>query len=204
MKMIHLSVAMMLIAPPVLAGGLAQPAQSVVLAPAEPAQTWTGFYAGLQVEDITRGASSVGSSAFDGTLWGGFIGYRYDFGDWVLGVEFDYLVGEGQTFVTSPPPGLVWDDYNRFGIEIGYDLGHVLVYGTAGRTGYDITQEIPGGTVTAGGDGIFMGFGIDYLLTDRFIIGAEILHDDVNVTGPFNIDVDLETTVIGISAAYRF
>src|ERR1043166_790855 len=70
-----------------------------------PLWTWTGFYAGVNVgyswgrsdttvtvTDATTGALlAVGSSRFDltGPIGGGQIGYNWQTGNWVLGIETD-------------------------------------------------------------------------------------------------------------------
>jgi opacity protein-like surface antigen len=187
-----------LLALPAFAGGTApQTGLTPVVAPAPAAGTdWTGAYAGLQAEN--GNATILGGPPdpeFDGTFLGVFGGYRYDFGTWVLGGEIDYVTGE----LTSAIPAGSVDDLLRAGVELGFDAGQALFYGTAGWARVGLTDPV-GATDN---DGYFYGVGMDYLVTDRITVGFELLwHDFDEVGNPPPATMDM--TTIGINAGIRF
>ena len=180
---------------PALAGGLQQPvpepaAPAAPLPPA-PAPTlggdWTGGYAGLQL-----GYGDVnGSGAADGDdfLYGAHVGYRYDFGTFVLGGELDYdfadidLNGAAET-----------DSVARLKLQAGYDFGRTLGYFTAGVA--DLDTSIGSET------GEFYGIGVAYQINERYTVGAELLEhsfDDIGGTG-----VEADATTLTVRGSIRF
>lgn len=186
-----------------LAGGVAEPTP---MAPqAEPTPDWTGFYVGLEFGTITDGTDrGFGTDAdFDGTLLGFFGGYRYDFGEFVVGAELDYVMGSGDyTPLDGPDAGNDLDiDYNaitRIGAEAGYDAGPALIYATAGFAALDITLF----DTDFSDEGHFFGAGIDYRVTETVTLGAELLHHDFS---DFEVDEnDLKVTTFSINAAFLF
>lgn len=187
------------------AGGAVAPVDPapapIVPAPAPVGYDWSGFYGGVQLEygDVTADdAAGAPAASGDGVLYGVFGGYRYDLGNVVVGAELDLnladidLVDPAGTNIGS------LDTVHRLGAEVGYDAGPALLYGTAG-----VTQA----SATVGGadlqdNGYFFGAGVDYLVTDQIILGAEVLQhefDDFDSSG-----LDISATTFGISAAFRF
>jgi opacity protein-like surface antigen len=190
-----LASAAILAAAPALAGGVAPlPAQQPVeIVPVAATSDWTGAYAGLQV-DLFDGTAVLGGD-FEGNAFGLFGGYRHDFGTLVIGGEIDYMVGE----LDFALGGLDVDSLVRLGLEVGYDAGPALIYATVGLAQLEVSQ----GGASGDGDGLFYGLGIDYMVSDRVTLGAEILRhefDDFNNL-PGN---NLEATTFGINVAYRF
>lgn len=174
----------------------------VAPAPIVPAgYDWSGVYGGVQLEygnidaDTTAGADAAEG---DGVLYGIFGGYRYDFGTFVVGAELDLNLADID--LDDPAGDTIGslDAVHRLGGEVGYDAGPALIYGTAG-----IAQA----TATVGGTefqdtGYFYGAGVDYLLTDQIILGAEVLqHEFEDLDGS---DLDVSATTFGINAAFRF
>lgn len=174
-----------------LAGNLSEPVVETVATPVfEPVAVgtdWTGFYGGLNL-----GYADVdGSGAADGddTTYGLHLGYDYDFGNFVLGGEFEYddasvdLNGAAET-----------DSVMRLKLRGGYDLGRTLLYATAGAAKLE----------TSIGDdtGEFFGVGVAYQVTDRFTVGGELLEhrfDDIGGSG-----VDADATTFNLRASLRF
>lgn len=184
-------------AAPALAGGTAPtPTQTPVqIVPVAAGTDWTGAYAGLQF-DLLDGEATIGGG-LGGQAFGLFGGYRHDFGSFVLGGEIDYMVGE-----VSPDlggPSLDVDSLLRLGLEAGYDAGPALIYGTLGFARMEVS--VAGFSLDA--DGMFYGIGVDYALSERVTLGAELLrHRFENFGGaPGN---DLDATSFGINIAYRF
>ena len=180
------------------AGGFtetADPAPAPIV-PAAPIGTdWSGFYGGVQLDygDVTGEGALDGEG--DGALFGIFGGYRYDFGDFVVGGELDLTAAEID--LDNTLNGSL-DNVLRLGVEAGFDAGPALIYGTAG-VAYASADTAAGDLED---DGFFFGAGVDYLLTDQIVLGAEVLQhefDDFDGSG-----VDVSATTFGINAAFRF
>lgn len=174
-----------------------------VAAPASAQTTdWSGFYAGGQLEfasvdiDSTAGATVNEGS---GLMIGAAGGYRFDLGNVVLGATGSAVFGNvGASPVTpaaTPDPTL--DTLLRAGIEIGYDLGPVLVTGGVGQTFAIMTNS---SNRRQSEFGSYYGIGADYMLNDQIMIGADITRTNLdNFSGQ-----DVSVTSVGIGAAYRF
>ncbi len=195
----------LLAASSVHAGGVAPAPAPIPVTVAPPAEAWTGFYVGAQIDFIADGEDVGGGvdAEFDGTLYGVFAGYRYDLGSFVVGAEIDYMVGSGDytPIVVGAAPVTQDIDYDRLlrvGAEVGYDLGQALVYGTAGYAGLEITT----GGATFDGDGFFYGIGVDYRVSQRITVGGELLQHEFN---DFVVpDNDLSALTVGLNVAYNF
>lgn len=186
------------------AGGYVAPAPApapVPVAPAPISYDWTGAYGGVQLEyGSVTADDAAGAEAAEGTgaLYGVFGGYRYDFGDIVVGAEVDLNLAD---ITLESPAGAdigSLDSVHRLGLEVGYDAGPALLYGTVGAA--QASAEIGG--VDYDDTGYFFGVGVDYLVTDNITVGAELLQhefEDFDTTG-----LDVSATTFGINAAFRF
>ncbi|MEJ6395057.1 porin family protein [Gymnodinialimonas sp. 2305UL16-5] len=185
------------------AGGVVTPAPAPAPVPLPPApiSDWTGAYIGGQLEygDVTAD-DATGAEAAEGTgaLYGIFGGYRYDLGNLVVGAELDLNLADID--LESPAGADIGslDSVHRLGVELGYDAGPALLYGTVGAA--RASAEING--VDYDDNGYFYGVGIDYLVTDNVTVGAELLQhefDDFDGT-----DLDISATTFGVNAAFRF
>ena len=185
-----------------VAGGYVEPAAVAPLpvapAPAPTGYDWGGFYGGVQLEyGDAQIDDNAGNPFADGTgeVYGLFGGYRYDFGNFVVGAELDLMVASidiGGAF------GGTIDTIHRLGVEAGYDAGPALLYGTVGVAQASATR----GGLDLQDNGIFYGAGIDYLVTDQIVIGAEVLQHNFDDFDGTTLDVDV--TTFGINAAFRF
>jgi outer membrane immunogenic protein len=191
-----LATAAILVGAPAFAGGTAPaPAPAPMIVPVAATSDWTGAYAGLQLE-MLDGSAALGGG-FDGDTFGLFGGYRHDFGSFVLGGEIDYM--NGQLSQAGGSGSLDIDSLVRIGLEAGFDAGPALIYGTVGMAMLDVSV----GPVSRDANGTFFGIGVDYLLSDRVTLGAEILRHDFSDFAdiPGN---DIEFTTFGVNIAYRF
>ena len=184
-------------AAPALAGGTAPtPTPTPVqIVPVAAGADWTGAYAGVQL-DLLDGEANIGGG-LSGEAFGLFGGYRHDFGSFVLGGEIDYMVGELSPDIGGPSVDV--DALIRLGLEAGYDAGPALIYGTVGFA----RMELSVAGLSRDADGIFYGIGVDYAVSDRVTLGAELLRHRFESFGgvPGN---DLDATTFGINIAYRF
>ncbi|SLN65026.1 hypothetical protein AQS8620_02995 [Aquimixticola soesokkakensis] len=182
-----------------IAGGYVAPvAEPVVVAPAPvmmPSMDWSGAYAGVTLgyddADYDNDAGDVHISD-EAANYGAFAGYNYDFGKWVVGGE---LEGIGSDLELN---GAEADYIARAKAKVGYDAGKFLIYGTAGGAYAQLDRA---------GDklidtGYLYGVGLDYAVTDKVIVGAEVLQtefDDFDGTG-----TDISSTSVGARVSMKF
>jgi opacity protein-like surface antigen len=202
--------AVTLAAMPAFAGGMAEPAPAPAVVPAAPAPMpsadWTGAYGGIQLEygdvgfgvdaDFIDSITEDEDTSGDGFLGGIFAGYRYDFGDYVVGAEIDHLASDIDLDVGDAEGSL--DRITRLGVEAGYDAGPALIYGTVGAANASISVDGD----DSSSNGYFYGIGMDYAVTSQWTVGAELLQhefDDFDDSG-----TDVDATTFGINAAFRF
>ncbi len=159
-------------------------------APVNVGGDWTGFYTGLQLGHADAD-SATGALDGDDTSYGFHAGYDYDFGQFVLGGEFDY----DKTDINLGGGAASIDSVARAKIRGGYDLGRTLVYATAGAARAD--------TSVGNESGKFLGLGVAYQVTDRYLVGAEVLeHRFDDVGGVAGNDID--ATTFSIRGSLRF
>jgi len=196
MKRVTTTIAILLASSaPVFAGSFdPAPAEPVVAAPAPvlaaPSADWTGAYAGLQ---LGYGTGDVDGTDFDGVLGGAHVGYRADFGSWVLGGELDYNLAD---LGLDGGAGEI-DEIARLKLQAGYDLGDSLVYATAGGAyaGADI-----GGSLSD--TGWAAGLGFDTRITSNMTAGVEYLyHEFSNFDGTGS---DVTANTISAKVGFQF
>ena len=196
------SVVLVMAAAPALAGGMAEPQPEPVVVPtptsAPVGYDWTGPYVGAQLEygDVTV-EDGAGTEVDDGTgaLYGLFGGYRYDFGNVVLGGELD--LNAADIDLPRRVAGSL-DAVYRAGLEAGFEAGPTLIYGTLGYAYAEVRSD----GVDLDDDGYFFGVGVDYAVTEQITVGGEVLQhefEDFDGTG-----LDIDATTIGVNAAFRF
>ncbi|MEY3308857.1 MAG: hypothetical protein RLZZ413_2895, partial [Pseudomonadota bacterium] len=122
-------------------------------------------------------------------------GYRMDWGQWVGGVEADYDwsgIDLGDNDLGS------LDAVGRIKLQVGYDLGRTLIYGTGGWAYGDATVAGEGRSDW----GWLAGMGVDYMVNDAWLVGGEVLYHDFSNFDDSGIDID--ATTIKARVAYRF
>jgi outer membrane immunogenic protein len=176
-----------------------------------PALLWSGIYVGLNAGYSSSRESTHEFSAipYDGTnlehfrssaggfTGGGQIGYNYQTGPVVLGIETDFNYVNTSRSVTSPSGAVtanLSDAYmGTVRPRLGLGWGPWLFYGTGGLAYASVDTTITGNTantLTATNNDIRVGWaaggGIEYALNRKFSVRAEYLHSDlgsVNVSG---------------------
>lgn len=182
-----------------LAGGMATPVVEPAVVPvavvAQVTPDWTGFYGGAQL-----GYGSIDSTegVADGNGWLGglMMGYRYDFGTFITGIEGDYSwsnINLGSGDATGSLDALY-----HIKLQAGADLGQTFLYGTAGWAW--AKGDVAGESDTA--DGWVAGVGADYDLGNNWTLGAEVLYNSFDDVGGTTYDAD--ATTVMMRAAYRF
>ena len=181
------------------AGGLAEPvvtqapAPVPIAAPVSTGRDWTGFYVGgsLGFGDLDV-PNTTGD--FEGTTFGGHVGYNYDLGNIVIGGELEIV---GTNDFTLDGGDLELDSVLRAKARAGYDAGNYLPYVTAGFA--QATVSTDGADLED--NGLFYGVGLDFALSDTITIGGEVLRhefDDFDGAG------DVTADTFGLRVSYNF
>jgi outer membrane immunogenic protein len=201
---------------------------------AEAVYNWTGFYIGANggygwgkttSVDTVIGTSSTHNPS--GALAGGQIGYNWQAGSWVFGLEADGDWANIRGSAPCPNPAFGCASNTRalasFRGRIGYAAGPVLFYGTGG-VGYANTnynEFSVGGAIPPAGASAFystdrwgyaVGAGIEYGFTPNWSAKLEYMHygfDSVtappgtlSVGTPVSLSLRVDTIKVGIN--YRF
>jgi outer membrane immunogenic protein len=218
-----ISLAALIVATPALAADIAtRPIyKAPVLVPV--AYNWTGFYVGINAgygfgggsDVLTAGqdpatAAAIASGARPSTvsldrsgfLGGGQIGYNWQFGSMVAGIEADVAwtdFGDRTTFTAGGLNSTFRQDLDYLGTvrgRLGYAWDRTLIYGTGGLAYGGVNNRVdlfgPAGQLAYSGrsDGIKTGFtvggGIEQAIGGGWSAKLEYLyynlgHDNVNV-----------------------
>jgi len=191
------------------------PVKAPLPAPPPPAFTWTGLYLGASAGFITQGTTftDVGTATSPsfglfaeipgetlgingaGGIFGFDIGYNYQIGPWVLGVEADIsgttlnnstsalAFGEFPSSISSKLPGLA-----TLRGRVGYAFDRLLIYATGGFAAGTVSNTVsvsglPAAFSAATGDwqttGWTVGGGIEYAFTYNWILRLEGLYVDL-------------------------
>ncbi|WP_420558308.1 outer membrane protein [Roseovarius sp.] len=183
-------------AAPAFAGNLT-PVQDDVVAPPPPppaavTPNWTGLYGGAQLGYNNLDSNISGGD--DAVIGGLFVGYDYDFGDFVLGSSIDYDFTDAEVS-TAPNPQVDLENIFRAKLRAGYKLGNGLIYGTGGYA-KAYTDNL------GDDDGYFVGAGYETMVTDNFSLGGELLYHEFDNFNGTNADV--EPTTVQLRGTFRF
>jgi len=182
-----------------------------------PAYNWTGFYIGI------NGGGGFGRSTWDttgsfdtsGGLVGGTVGYNYQFGQAVAGVEgdIDWADISGTTNTACPPGCKTSDNWlSTVRGRLGYAADRFMPFITGGAAFGDIKATVPG---FVGADntkaGWTLGAGLEFAIAGNWTAKAEYLYVDL---GKFNCglscgvvaadNVSFTTNLIRAGVNYRF
>ena len=189
----------------------AGPPVASIVTPVE-GSDWTGFYAGLQF-DAVAGKTERDAVAdlfvipgfaadIEGSIVSGFVGYRWAFGQYIVGAELDIaLNGDGWMIYTEgglgPERPYDINSALRFGGEFGRELGGGLAYVGLGFTKLDVELDDE-----FDDQGYYVGIGYDYFVTDSIMVGVEInYHDFSELDGASD---RVTPITLGMNAAFKF
>lgn len=183
-----------------------------------PLYTWTGFYLGGNIGygwvdgsgtyTTTGWGNGVSSGPFsghgDGILGGGQIGYNYQMGAFVVGLETDFQGTGGTGHINGSAPGnalVAKSSIPWFGTirgRLGYAVNNWLFYVTGGGAYAD--NELKGtvngvnfGDVDKVGWSWTLGGGIEAFVAPRWSVKAEYLYIDT----PDSVPLPARTTASG-------
>jgi outer membrane immunogenic protein len=220
-----------------IAIGGAMAADEVVVVDAAPAFSWNGFYVGGLVGygwssvDVAEGPldrfgdGAPGEVIFsmdpEGVFGGGVLGYNWQFGNLVVGLEGTLSAADIDE--EDVPADLALNDARvdwlaTVGPRVGYAFDRFLAYGEGGYAAADINfrADIPGDffetdEVHHGG---YVGGGVDWAVTDNVIAGLNykyvILGDEVHSGvapgfGPVDVELkDVDIHALSARLTYKF
>jgi outer membrane immunogenic protein len=185
---------------------------------------WQGFYAGLN-GDYGWGGGNGDSSARaqpQGGFGGGQIGYNFQGGPLVFGLETDFQGGDLSGGIAGTTVGggafSSKESVDWFGTargRLGLAFGHALFYGTGGFAYGDVRQSAVYNGVSLGASGTQTGWvaggGIEYKVTPAWSLkgeyqyidlGSEKLTDTANIPATNSLDTSFQTVRFGLN--YRF
>jgi outer membrane immunogenic protein len=174
-----------------------------------PAYDWSGFYIGLNAGGATShncwtfGGASEGCHDATGGTVGGQIGYRWQTGPWVFGVEaqgnWADFSGSNTSLLFNTTNQTKIDAFGLFTGQVGYAFNNVLVYVKGGGAVTDNKYNIfvgptTGGALLASANsntrwGGTVGAGLEYGFAPNWSVGVEYDHmfmgsQNVNFTTP--------------------
>jgi outer membrane immunogenic protein len=177
-----------------------------------PAFTWTGFYVGANAgygwgNVNANGWANVGD--LDGFVGGGQVGYNYQMGQFVLGVEADI---QGADLSSGNNLGLVNVKTEYFGTvraRVGVAFDRFMPYITGGWAYGNVKTSIPGigfSSDRSHTGGYAVGGGLEYAFTNNIIAGVEYLYVDLgekNILGA-GTKVGTDFSVVRARLSYKF
>lgn len=187
----------------------ATPTVAPAIAPAPAAMDWSGAYAGLSYGSVSGDIDftpTPNQELNSGTLAGVFAGYQVQRGQLVYGGEVAISQPDGTTLPccvgTSEISDTVFDIKGR----VGYAMGDTLLYGVLGYSWGTYSNVVGDPNDQWDIDGFNYGIGVDYAITENWLIGAEYLVRDLEGSNPFGggqtVQVDFDS--ISLRATYKF
>jgi outer membrane immunogenic protein len=179
---------------------------------------WTGFYIGINGGGAfgTSNWDSNGSRNISGGLVGGTIGYNYQWGQAVFGVEgdIDWASISGTSSNATCPFGCKTSDtwLSTVRGRIGYAADRFMPFVTGGAAFGDIRASTPGfATQSSTNAGWTLGGGIEGAITQNWTAKVEYLYVDL---GNFNCglncgagvtnNVSFKTNILRAGLNYKF
>ena len=183
---------------------------------------WTGFYAGINVgyawgtsdwSDSLLG--TFASNSPKGFLIGGTLGYNYQTGSFVWGLEGDIAWADVNGSV-SCGLGLTCETSNRwFGTargRLGYAFDRFLPYITGGAAFGDVRANLNPGPLLSASDtrvGWTVGAGLEYAFLANWTAKIEYLYVDLGTAQPFSslgalTQVTFKENILRGGLNYRF
>ena len=182
--------------------------QMPVKAPAyvAPYYNWTGFYAGI---NGGGGWGSTGNIDSSGGIFGGQLGYNWQSGQAVFGIETDLqwsgIDGSGTVGATTVSGGSDW--FGTVRGRIGYAWDRTLLYATGGLAYGNVNVSSPFQNVDTTKTGWALGGGVEFALAGPWTAKVEYLHIDLgtqSILTPASTNFDVNADIVRAGLNYRF
>jgi outer membrane immunogenic protein len=166
------------------------------------AQDWAGFYGGFSgnyaIGEYDEADPMAPTVELDGAQVGLFVGYNVQRGNLVFGGELAYSLGD---VVIKDFSAGKFDSFFDLKGRLGYAQGDAHFYGILGYSWsrFSLFDEF-----SSDGDGLVFGLGAEASVSDRVMVGVELMrrsvgHDGTPSLPPFNADVDTVTLRVGMT-----
>jgi len=201
------------------AADLGRPAYKTPIQPIEPVFSWTGFYVGVNTGYLwgkSHWSGTAGNFDVDPKGWmlGGTLGYNYQTGSWVWGIEGDIdYVNAKATNAGLICNGCKFKDtwLGTVRGRIGYSFGHWLPYFTGGGAfGNEYIADTTGASGTKTQAGWTVGGGVEYAFLNNWSAKLEYLYVDLGSTTcgtsacGSHETVDFTSNIVRAGINYRF
>ena len=182
--------------------------QMPVKAPAyvAPYYNWTGFYAGI---NGGGGWGSAGNLDTSGGFVGGTLGYNWQSGQAVFGIETDLawsgIDGSGTLGTTTGSAGTDW--FGTVRGRIGYAWDRTLLFASGGLAYGNVHATTPFQSIDTTNAGWALGGGVEFALAGPWTAKVEYLHIDLGsstILAPTSTNVDFSADLIRAGLNYRF
>ena len=194
-KLLLTTTALVVLAPPALAADLAARPYTKAPPPVMAAiYDWSGFYIGVNggggwthnTWDVVGGGREGSHDSSGGTI-GGQVGYRWQMGQFVFGVEaqgnWADFSGDNQSALFGTRNRTKTDAFGLFTGQVGYAFNNVLVYAKGGAAitsnTYTITNAATGAFLGSNDNtrwGGVVGAGLEYGFAPNWSLGVEYDH----------------------------
>jgi outer membrane immunogenic protein len=177
---------------------------------------WSGFYIGGHAgyawgrEEITDNITGV-TNATDpsGFLAGAQVGYNWQVGQWVFGIEGDWswTNADGSAAI---PGAIVTSEHNWYSTltgRVGYAVDNTLWYVKGGAAWAETDFSIAGIGVSETRNGWTIGGGLEYGLTPNWSAKLEYNYLDFgkdSIAAPIGIQADTQVHLFKAGLNYRF
>ena len=185
-----------------------------------PAFTWTGFYVGANAgygwgnvnASSTWAGRTVAIGDTDGFIGGGQIGYNYQMGQFVLGLEADLQAADLSTGSNAFGDRVKTDYFGTVRARVGVAFDRFLPYITAGwaygnvKSSFsDLAGNIYSNDKSHTG-GYAVGAGLEYAVTNNIIAGVEYMYVDLGEKNVLNTGVKIgnDFSVVRARLSYKF
>jgi outer membrane immunogenic protein len=192
-----------------------------------PAHQWTGLYGGLNfgygIAGISDSAPLAVNTAMYGVLGGGQLGYNYQSGNVVVGIEADIQASNQSNSATWTIPVVgsitVGHKIPYFGTVRGrlgfaFTCGCVMAYATLGVAygAYEPYATALGTTVsqTYTKDALVAGVGVEWMVSEKWSLKLEGLYLDTGNVGALTLPVvgtihaELRDAIMRLGVNYHF
>lgn len=174
---------------------------------------WNGFYVGAMTgydwtEADTDDAGVSASPGLDGWALGGYTGYNYQMGSWVMGLEGDvkYDWNSDKFDLGGIPMELETNWSGSLRARVGYAFDRTLVYGTGGYafTNAELRDRETGDSDKKTFNGWTIGAGLEHAFTDNLIGRAEYRYTDYGDKNLMGVNTDLSSNSLMLGVGWKF
>jgi outer membrane immunogenic protein len=184
-------------------------------APVMAAYNWSGFYVGGHVgyawasEDVSSTLTGLsGGTDPSGFLGGAQVGFNWQTGAFVFGVEGDWswTNADGSTAI----PVAVTSQHNWYATataRVGYAVDNWLWYVKGGAAWLDADYTVAGLQVGDTRTGWTVGTGIEWALSPNWSVKLEYNYlnfGSESIAAPIGVDADTQVSLVKLGLNYRF